>query len=201
MATQFSMLGIMNAALTQRGWDEIVSLNDGTPEFRVMQRQWPLIVESELQDGNYEFSRQEATLTALTPGKYGFDNSFQVPAAALQVRHVWFETNGVRTTCDHWSMDDDGLYLTLPTGASCVIEYLHVPDEAAWSARFARGVQMKLEAALLRALEGDAREAEQMDIAGEMEFQKARTASSKAKSPDPVVRQGGLASARFRRGA
>ncbi|MDR9393987.1 MAG: hypothetical protein RI571_06620 [Roseovarius sp.] len=198
MATQFSMLGIMNAALTERGWDEIVSLNDGTPEFRLMQRQWPRIVEAELEDGNYQFSRQETTLTALTPGRYGFDNSFQLPASALHVRHVWFVTNSVRTTCDHWSMDDDGLYATLPTGADCVIEYINCPDPAAWSARFAAGVQYKLEAALLRGLEGDAREASEMDGAGEIEFQKARTKSSQSKSSDPITRQGGLAGARFR---
>lgn len=198
MATQFSMLGIMNAALAQRGWDEVVSVNDGTPEFRLMQRQWPRIVEAELEDGNYEFSRQEITLVALTPGRYGFDNSFQLPADTLHVRHVWFEVSGTRTTCDHWSMDDDGLYLTLPAGADCVIEYIHTSDAAAWSARFATGVQYKLEAALLRGLEGEAQEAAQMDQAGEIEFQKARTKSSKSKSPDPITRQGGLARARFR---
>lgn len=198
MATQFSMLQIMNAALADRGWDAVTSMNDGTPEFRLMQRQWPLIVEAEIEDGNYQFTRQEVTLVALTPGRYGFDNSFQVPAAALHVRHVWFETSGVRTTCDHWSMDSDGLYLTLPEGADCVIEYLASSDPAVWSARFARGIQYKLEAALIRGLEGDASEAAQMDQAAEMEFQRARTNSSKAKSPDTVTRQGGIAAARFR---
>lgn len=198
MATQFSMLQIMNAALAERGWDAVVTLSDGTPEFRLMQRQWPLIVEAELEDGNYEFTRQEATLMALTPGRYGYDNSFQLPAAALYVRHVWFEVSGVRTTCDDWSMDSDGLYLTLPAGSDCIIEYLHSSDPAVWSARFARGVQYKLEAALLRGLEGDAGEAAQMEQAAEIEFQKARTNSSKSKSPDPITRQGGIAAARFR---
>lgn len=199
MPHQFSMLGIMNAALVSTGWDEITSENDGTAEFRTMMRNWHSIVEAELETGNYEFSRGQATLVSRIPGKFGKDDGYLIPAEAMTVRQVWVENaSGVREYID-WSSDGQAVYLDSTDG--CIIEYLTSPDPSLWSANFSQGVQKRLEAVLLRAHAGEAGEAAQAEAMAEMAFQTARTLASKARAPRPLVRESAFARARFSRGA
>lgn len=199
MPHQYSMLAIMNAALTSCGWDEMTAENDGTAEFRTMMRNWHMIVESELEAGNYEFSRKEATLVSRIPGKFGKEDGYLIPAEAITVRHLWTTgTSGVREYVD-WSSDGTAVYLDNAEG--CVIEYLTVPDPSIWSANFSTGVQYRLQAVLLRAHAGEAGEALQMEGMAEQAFQTARTLASKARAPRPLVRESSLAKARFGRGA
>lgn len=198
MATQFSMLGIMNAALVERGWDEIVSESDGTPEFRLLSRNWPLIVESELEDGAYEFTRKEATLATRIAGKFGFDDGYTLPAAALHVRNLWTLTDtGERCFVD-WGQDGTAVYLDSTTG--CTVEYAEAADPSFWSANFSRGVQMKLAAAIARGLDGEAGEAERLEAAAEAQFQRARTLASKSRAARPTLRrESTIAASRFQR--
>lgn len=199
MPHQYSMLAIMNAALVSTGWDEITSENDGTAEFRTMMRNWHMIVEAELEAGNYEFTRGEATLVSRVPGKFGKDDGFLIPAEALTVRHLWVPgTSGDREYID-WSSDGVAVYVDSPTG--CTIEYLTVPDPSIWSANFSLGVQYRLQALLLRAHAGEAGEANTAEMMAEQAFQTARTLASKGRSPRPLVRRSAFADARFARGA
>ena len=61
MASSFSMLQIINAALVAQGQYPI-DTNDGSDEWELLSRNWPLIVEAELEDGAYQFSKQQFSL-------------------------------------------------------------------------------------------------------------------------------------------
>lgn len=196
MAHQFSMLEIFNAALVAQGLQEIVSENDGSAEFRVLARNWPSIVEAELEDGAYYFAREEAELHNRSPGKYGFDDAYLTPPEAIHVRRVWLPDD----PCREMDWVQDGRHVYVNSATPITVQYLTVSDPHLWSANFARGVQMKLEAVILRALKEEAGEAVAMENQAEVYFQRARTNSSKARSTKPPYRPGRIAGARFGRG-
>tara|TARA_R110000868_G_scaffold237132_9_gene491607 strand:- start:20050 stop:20637 length:588 start_codon:yes stop_codon:yes gene_type:complete len=195
MATQFSKLGIMNAALTEQGLEKLASINDGSPEFEAMNGSWPLVVEAELEDGHYNFSRQQEFLQTRSDGAFGYADAYLLPQNTLHVRHVWSEASpGVRTFIE-FSTDAERVYVDSEAG--CFAELLISQDPALWGANFARGIQMKMEAVLLRLQEDPSSEMEQ---AAEVYFQKARTISSKARTPKKLNRSSRIADARFGRG-
>lgn len=190
------MLGIINSALVSQGMDE-VAVGEDLPEYRLLVLNWPQIVEAELEDGLYSFTKQEATLLTRSAGKFGFEDSYAVPNACLHVRHLWIEENGVRSEVD-WVQDATHVHLDSATG--CVIEYVNVPDQSFWTANFTRGVQCRLEAVLLRAVKEEMGEANIMEQQAENFFQRARTNSSKSRSPRPPMKESAFARARFGRG-
>lgn len=197
MATEFSMTGIMNAALISQGLDEInesVSL----PEHRVLSRNWPLIVEAELEDGAYHFTKVETTLNTRSAGRFGFDDAYLLPGDALHVRKVRLEASSGSRWEPDWVQDDRYVYLNSTDGV--IVEYVKVTEPTFWTANFARGVQMKLEAALLRAVKEETGEASNMEQMAEAQFQRARTNSSKARKAQEPFRRSRLADARFGRG-
>jgi hypothetical protein len=196
MTTQFSMLGIMNAALSSQGLDEIVSTNDGTPEYRVLQRNWPSIVEAELEDGLYSFTKQQAFLQSRQPGKFGYEDSYLVPASALHVRNAWtLGDDGLTRINLDWSQDGTAIHVDEPDGV--YVEYMESADPSLWGANFSRGVQMKLEAVVLRALKEEAGEAAQMEQMAEVYFQRARTNSTKSRSEADPYKPSRFERARF----
>lgn len=202
MAEQWTRLGLMNTALVNRGWDEIVSEEDGTPEYRNMARNWPLIVEAELEEGAYDVTRVEASPAALTSDSFGFEHKFAIPGDALHIRKVWLISGGQRYHCDNWLQNSTHVFLTLPSDSyTCTIEYIVSADPSVWGANFATGVQLMLEAGLARGLEKDPVASRELMAQAAEYFQRARTKSSKSRSAGPAVRQGGLANARFGRGA
>lgn len=196
MATQFSMLGIINAALLAQGQEEI-SANDGSLEWRTLSRNWPAIVEAEFEDGGYFFTKTEATLHSRTDGKFGFEDAYLVPADALHVRSVWLVENGQRFETD-WLQD--GSHVHLNGGSGCLIEYVTSQDSHIWSANFVRGVQLRLEALVLRGPKEEHAEADRTDERAEVAFQRARTISSKTGTPKPAFKKGPIARARSGRG-
>ncbi len=198
MATQFSMLGIINAALASQGMDEIVSLNDGTPEYRVLARNWPSIVEAELEDGAYNFARKHAELLTRTDGKFGFDDAYLLPLTVLHVRRLWLLEGDQRIEPD-WTQD--GTYVHLDSEDGCHIEYVEAAEPDLWSANFVRGVQFRLEAVIARSMKEEAGDAAALEQQAEIHFQRARTNSSKSRSPRQPYRPGRFADARFGRGS
>lgn len=196
MATQFSMLTIMNAALMSQGQEEILSLNDGSQEQRLLARNWPLIVEAELEDGNYHFTRREEVLGSRIAGKFGFDDGYTVPGDALHVRRVWLEDERGDRDEPNWTQDDAAVYLDSKTG--CIAELIVSAQPDLWSANFSKGVQLRLEAVIARALKEEFGEAQQLEMQAENHFQRARTRSSQARSPKGAYRRGPIAEARFR---
>lgn len=196
MATEFSMTSIMNVALTSQGFDEIND-SQNLPEHRVLSRNWPLIVEAELEDSNLHFTKVEETMNTRSAGKYGYDDAYLLPGNALHVRKVWIECPQSERREPEWVQDDRYLYLDSSTGP--IVEYVVAQDPTFWSANFARGVQMKLEAVCLRIKE-EYSEANSMEQAAEVYFQRARTNSSKSRSPTDAFRQSSVADARFGRG-
>lgn len=194
MANEFSMISIFNAALVAQGMQEIVSENDGSDEFRVLARNWPAIVEAELEDGAYFFARREAVLNNRSDGKFGYEDAFLIPAEAIHVRRVW-EPKDPRCSIDYVQ---DGTHIHVNHPAPLTIQYLEVTEPHLWSANFTRGVQMKLEAVILRALKEEHAEARDMEQQAEIYFQRARTNSSKARSATKPIRRGRIAEARFR---
>lgn len=198
MATSFSFLGICNAALISQGEDQLVSLNDGSPEFSLLSRNWPSIVEAELEDGAYNFTREETQLLSRQEGKFGFADSYLIPGDAIHVRRVWLEDG---TPGDDVEWVQDGTAVHLDADAGCLIEYVTVADEGLWSANFTRGVQMKLEACIARSLKEETTDAMRLEGQAEVYFQRARTLSSKARSAKPMTQPGRIALARFGRRA
>lgn len=188
------MLGIMNAALLAQGQLEIASENDGSMEYRTMARNWPGIVEAELEDGLYYFTKDEANLITRIDGRYHFDDGYAVPAGCLHVRNVWIKDSEGRPMEVDWVQDATHVYLNCPDG--CWIEYLASADPGLWSANFTRGVQKRLEAVISRAVKEEFGEAAQLDQDAEMYFQRARTNSSKARSEQPIYKKGAISRAR-----
>lgn len=198
MAHQFSMISIMNAALVAQGQEEVVSMNDGSDEFRVLARNWPGIVEAELEDGLYNFTRQSVTLLTRSEGLFGYDDAFLLPGDTLHVRRVEIERSIWSDAVD-WVQDGTHIHLNagdLPVRAEVMVS----SDPDLWSANFARGVQMKLEAVILRALKEEHAEAREMEAQAESYFQRARTASTRSRSENRPWRPGRIAASRFRRG-
>lgn len=187
----------MNAALISQGCDELLSHNDGTNEGRLLSLNWASIVESEFERAALNFTKQQAQLLSRQDGKFGYDDSYVVPAAALHVRRLWVEDDeGVRSFPD-WVQDGSSVHVDAEEGV--FIEYVNSAETALWGANFARGVQMKLEAVLLRFKEEHST-AGSMEQQAEMYFQEARTISSKSRSAQAPFKPGRLATARFRRG-
>jgi hypothetical protein len=197
MASSFSMLQIINAALVAQGQYPI-DTNDGSDEWELLSRNWPLIVEAELEDGAYQFSKQQFSLLTRIDGKFGYDDGYTLPLTILHVRELWTEdTAGVRDYID-WTQDGAAVYVDHDSGV--FVEGVIVAQEDLWSANFSRGVQMKLEALILRALKEEETSAARMEMQAEVHFERARTISSKSRSATSPFMRGQIATARFRRG-
>ena len=198
MSTVFHMLEIMNAALISEGFEDIVSENDGSDEWRLLSRNWPLIVEPELEDGQFAFTKRQTFLATRSDGNYGYDDAYLVPVSALHVRRVWTEEQDGTRNMLEWTQDGERVYVNdQPDGV--FIEYAEAADTSFWSANFSRGVQMKLQAVLLRFKEERAA-ASEMDQQAEIYFQRARTISSKSRSATEPYKKGRIARARFGHG-
>jgi len=191
-----SMIQIMNAALISQGFDDIVSENDGSDEWRIMSRNWATIVEAELEVGLYSFTRQEAEILERQAGRFGYTDAYLTPPGALHIRRVWVMRGGMKDDTLDWVQDNERVFINWPDGI--FVEYVTVPDTAFWGANFTRGVQMKLEAVLLRVAEEPQRAAG-MEQEAEKHFQLARTVSSKSRSAREPFRPSRFARARFGR--
>lgn len=189
------MLGIMNAALIAQGQYEIVNENEASDEWRLFSRNWPQIVEAELEDGNYNFTRQDIEATGATAGRFGFEYAYPVPAAALHVRRAWIL--GVQDTQIDVDWAQDGSFAYCNEADGIHMEFVVSSEPHLWSANFVRGVQCRLEALILRAIKEEASEAQGMEAQADIYFQRARTISSKARRATDVYRKGPIANARF----
>lgn len=195
-ASIFSMLEIMNAALMAEGFEAIVTTSDGSDECRLLSRNWPLIVEAEMEDSLYSFARKQVFSSAVSDGLFGYTSSYPVPAGALHVRNVWIEgDDGVRTKVE-WVQDGENIHVSEPDGI--YIEYAEAADPSFWGANFSRGVQMKLQAVLLRVRE-ERGAAAAMEEQASIYFQRARTLSSKSRSAKNPFLTSPYARARFNR--
>lgn len=213
MATQFTKLQVINAALLAMGEVEVAE-NDGSNEWRVLEAQWAPIVEAELEDSNYAFSKVQANLLTRIDGIFGYNDGFQLPPAALHVRHAWIQdSSGSTGTYGNLSEDPRGTsrkmiewvtdagYIYVNKSDGVWVEYLEVPDPSVFSATFISGIKMKLQAAALRSLREEYTDADRMDARADAYLQRARTNSSKSQSARPVTRsRSRFAQARFSRG-
>lgn len=195
--TEFSMIQIMNAALLEQGCVEITD-NDGTDEFRVLSKNWPFIVESELEDGKYYFTRQQSELLTRADGKFGYDDAYLTPPGALHVSKLWLLGEDGNRYETEWSQDGQYVYVNSTDG--CWVEWVEVAAENLWSANFSTGVKKRLEAIISRSLKEEFGEASSLDQAAEVYFQRARTNSTKARLARPAYRKGPIGRARNRIG-
>lgn len=189
------MIQIMNAALAVQGYDEIVADNDGSDEWTLLSSQWVFIVEAELEAGNYHFSRKQAFLQTRQDGLFGYEDAYLIPGDALHVRRLWTETDdGHRETDVPWGQDGTRVHVNAPSGV--FIEYLVSSEPHLWGANFSMGVNMSLQAVLLRNKE-DYAAAREMEAMAAAKFQLARTTSSRSRSAAEPYKRGRLARARF----
>ena len=192
------MIGIMNAALISAGWEDIIQDGDDSVEWRLLSRNWPTIVEGELEDGNYHFTRREDFLATRIDGKFGKEDGFLIPGDVLHVRRCWYVGEDNRRYEPDWTSDAAAVYLDRPEGIYA--ESIICADPDLWSANFVRGVQHRLEAVILRSLKEEPREAMNMEALAEEHFSRGRARSSQQRSAQPVYKRGPIASARFGRG-
>jgi hypothetical protein len=193
------MLQIMNAALVSQGLDAAVSETDSNPEFTLLVRNWPIIVEAELQDGLYSFTKQEANLQTRTDGLFGFPDAYALPADCLHVRHVWSEdADGIRDLDMHWVEDGSRVHVDKADGV--MIEYLNSAATTDWLPRFVKGIQLRLESVIRRSVWEEASEARMLDQMADAEFDRARVISSKSRSAREPFRDSRFSKARFLRG-
>lgn len=189
----------MNAALVSQGLDEAVSETDTTDEFNLLTRNWPTIVESELEEGLYNFTREEATLASRSDGLFGYPDSYLVPGDSIHVRRLWGEAaDGTRIETYHWTQDGTRVHVDKNDGVT--IEYIKVSDPSVWSAAFAKGIQYKLEAVIRRAVWEEMSEARFLDQMAKEEFERARVISSRSRSAQEPFKESRFSKARFLRG-
>lgn len=201
MATEFSMLSIMNAALLAQGQHDI-NENDGSLEWRTLFRNWPLIVEAELEDGEYNFTKTEHMSVTSIAGKFGYEAGYLIPGDTLAVRRVWVRVDGVTEVTKipiDWISDGSYVYVNHPGSGytdGVYIETTEAADEHIWGANFARGVQLKMEAVVAKSIKEEFSESQNLDGQAELHFDRARTRSSKQRSPQPAYKKGPLSRAR-----
>jgi hypothetical protein len=196
MRTQMSMLTIINAALSAQGLDDVTSLQDGSPEFRILSRQWPFIVEAALETGRFPFARNEYFSASRVQGKFGFKDGYAFPEVALHVRSVWTVVREVKMD-PIWVQDGSHVYVDEPEGVW--MEYATVPDPSFWGANFSLGVQLRLQSVIARATQSG--DVSNLESQAEMAFERAMTAASKARSDQTPARMSSFAAARFGRGS
>lgn len=201
MSTEFSMISLMNAALRAQGQDVLVSENDGSLEWDTLFRNWPAIVEAEMEIGRYNFTKQETPSVTRINGRFGKTDGFLIPLDVLHVRRTRIKDSDGNLLDIDWLSDGSYVYLDHPGGdylegvwMDCAI----VADQHLWSANFSRGVQLKLEAVIAKAIKEEAAEANNLEMQAEMHFERARTLSSQERAPRPTFKKGGLSRARSR---
>lgn len=176
MATVFSKIEIMNAALREVGSDVFVSDNDGSLEFDTLNAAWPFIVEAELEEGGYRFSNAEVTLSSRIAGKFGFEDGYAIPADVLHIRGLFIESNGGRVVPE-WVSDDGYVYVNEP--ASVIISYVLAADPSVFGANFAAGIKHSLQASLCRTFLLDEGRAQVFEKKAMNSFGKARMVSAR----------------------
>jgi hypothetical protein len=200
MATTFTKLGLFNAALLSQGKVEIAE-DDDSLEWRTLNANWATLIEAELQDSAINYSLIEEELpTRAADGSFGYDDAYTAPTEALHIRHVWkLDSNGDRVDLDWFN---GKTYLHVNDAAVGIwVEYVEASDPGQFGPLFAQGIQMKLEAIILRAMKEEYRSASEMEARAEEKLQRARTNASNEKSPKPLFKsRGRFSSARFTRG-
>lgn len=190
MATTFTKLGIMNAALRSQGEMPLATEDDGSLEWGLLDANWAPLLESILQDGAFNFAVTEEELpTRAGGGKFGYDDAYTTPTEALLVRSAFTEdTSGYRTNLD-FTVGPTQTHVNEATGIW--VQYVEAVEPSAFSPLLALGLQQKLEAVILRGLKEEYVAAREMEAMAESNLQRARSNSSAAKSPVPMFKRGG----------
>lgn len=200
MATTFSKLGLINAALLSQGQTELDAENDGSLEWRTLDANWARIVEAEMEDAAMRHNIvEEEVATRDGAGKFGYDDQYLTPSSALHIRRVFKEdTDGNVTYLDDWYQDKTHINVNEENGIW--VEYVEVIDPDEFGPLFASGIQKKLEAVLCRAVKEEHNLADRLEQEAEYLLQRARTSASKSKGPPRLFRASSVfADARFRR--
>jgi hypothetical protein len=201
MGTTFSRLQIINAALLSQGQTELAAEDDGSLEWRTLAANWVQVVESELQDGEYAHSIVEIELPSrLAAGKFGYADQYRVPSTVLHVRGAFTEdASGNQIQIADWYQGWETINVNSASGIW--IDAVEDLQEDQFSPLFVMGIQLKMEAIILRAIKEEVSQAREMEQMAEEKLQRARTSSSKSKSPRPFFNPSSrFTRARFSRG-
>lgn len=196
MSNHYSMLSVMNAALLAQGQEEILASGDGSVEWRLLFRNWPFIVEAELEKGRYQFTRQESFLESRIPGQFQFEDGYLKALDALHVRRVW-TVDDQGHPCDiDWIQN--GTHIFCNASAGIWVESLISAEPHLWSATFINGIKHRLEALISRAIKEESADGQRMDDRADTCFEDAMTLSSKGRSATTPFKPGGIS--KIRRG-
>ena len=170
-------LEIINAALTAIHHDPINDLDDGSPEAQVASANYESLVEAELTKYPWSFASDYDELDVIneTPDNE-WDYVLQTPNTLIKLVSVEvdgmpiaYKRQAARIYCDY----NENVYA----------DYRYRAPESVWPGDFKKGIQTRLEALFLRALDEKDKEGEARDSRADFELLQARNEDAKNKTP------------------
>lgn len=180
---------IINAALLKNGH----SANDSNGIYIALLANYDDIVRSAFEEagGALEFGRGRVTLTSRAAGGFGYDDSYTLPSDVLHIIEVYFNEVSASDLMENWEVDATVPSVLLnASGRTIEIEYIKEGQEHTWSATFALGVQLELEAVIKNVTE-ELDEAMAKKQEASSKFLAAGIKGSKNRSKRPIWKRGG----------
>lgn len=160
--TQRTKTTIFNAALTRTGNDP-TSEGNGSPIWLALEANYPDIVRDAFESGEFPFGKTRVELTSRADGRFGYEDAFTYPAEILHFIDVYLDGRRASDLEEAWDIDAETRELMIDASKRKVeVEGIKIGLEYTWSAKFALGIQRRLEA-VIRDVEEETEEASAKD--------------------------------------
>ncbi len=190
---------LFNAALTRTG-NNSTSEGDGSFVWQALEANYEEIVRAAFEEGKYPFGKVRETLTSRSAGKFGYDDSYQLPTEAIHVDEVYFNECSASDLQERWDVNGETNELLVDANSRTIeVEYRRVGLEHTWSASFAKGIQLRLEAVIKDVLE-EFEEASAKDAQADYQILIGGVKGAKNRSQRKVWKKGASRLVRRRRG-
>lgn len=190
---------IFNAALVRTGHSED---QNGSALWEALDANYDEIVRGAFEDGDgvYPFGKARVSLTSRTSGTLGYEDAYALPSDVIHIIEVYLNGYAAADLLEDWEIDGVNNRLEVDAKQRPVeIEYVKEGLEYRWSARFALGVQRRLEAVIKDVLE-ETEEAAMKEQEADLQFMKGSVKASKNRSQRRVAKKYGGRLTRARRG-
>lgn len=165
---------------------------DGSDIWQALDANYDEIVREAFEGQEYPFGKSRQELTGRQAGTFGYDDAFLMPIDVIHISEVYLNDCSARDLQEKWEINAETRQLLIDASNRKVeIEFIKVGMEYTWSAKFARGVQRRLEAVIKDVLE-EMEESQALDSEADMHFLSAGTKASKNRSGTKVRRGGRL---------
>lgn len=190
---------LFNAALLRTGNNSVTS-GSGDFIWQALEANYDEIVRSAFEDTEYPFGKARITLTGRSVGRFGYDDAYAMTSSVIHVVEVYFAERSASDLQEPWEIDAETNELMVNARGQVIeIEHLKVGLEHTWSATFARGIQLRLEAVIKDVLE-ETEEAQAKESEADFLLLKGGVKASKNRSGQNVWKRGASRLARARRG-